>query len=229
MRTYISPAMQKAAPDLCKQTDKLREDRKRSVERRCYLHSIGMEEDAAAMQEHVEEIDAAVSVLHAQAKEQLIAGVAKDLSQGAASLRCAASDSATLSNSLEQENKRHSDAVAKIVHLQKSVGSKFSDAVNTMEAAAGTLTDGGEEQATEPGTAVAGAGSSTDRACPKCFKIFKGDKGLATHLRSCNAQIDAEQAPSAEAPAEVNSTDKEQVPDGESAPCPCGYCTGRRV
>ena len=220
MPAYLTPAMRRAAPELCQQMEELRGERKLASERRWYLNSAGKKKEADAEQRRITEIDAEVASLHSQAKEQLIAGVAKDISQGAASLRCAASDSATLSNSLEQENKRHSDAVAKIVHLQKSVGSKFSDAVNTMEAAAGTLTDGGEEQATEPGAAVAGAGSSTDRACPKCFKIFKGDKGLATHLRSCKAQIDAEQAPSAEAPAEVNSTDKEQVPDGEIAPYP---------
>ena len=218
---YVSPAMRVAAPEICEQLDNLRKERKTARERRWYLNTAGKEEEAAAVQQRVTEIDAGVATLHAQAKEQLLAGVAKDITAGAASLRCAANTSVALADSLAEENKRHSDAVATIVHLQKSVGSKFSDTVNTMEAAAGSLTDGGEEQAPEPGAAVAGAGSSTDMACPNCSKICKGDKGVHARLRNCKAQIDAEQAPGAEAaPA-----DQEQAPEPGAAVAGAGSST----
>ena len=37
MPVQVTPAMRKAAPDLCRQIDRLREERERSVERRWYL------------------------------------------------------------------------------------------------------------------------------------------------------------------------------------------------
>ena len=82
-----------------------------------------------------------------EAKEQLLTGVAKYFE--------------ALRDCIDQETKRHSDALAMITYLQKGVGASFHNAVNeTMEAAAENLTDSGEEQAPEPGAAVAGAGSS---------------------------------------------------------------------
>ena len=102
-----------------------------------------------------------------EAKEQLLTGVAKYFE--------------ALRDCIDQETKRHSDALAMITY--KGVGASFHNAVNeTMEAAAENLTDSGEEQAPEPGAAVAGAGSSTDMACPKCSKICKGDKGVRSRL-----------------------------------------------
>ena len=80
-----------------------------------------------------------------EAKEQLLTGVAKYFE--------------ALRDCIDQETKRHSDALAMITY--KGVGASFHNAVNeTMEAAAENLTDSGEEQAPEPGAAVAGAGSS---------------------------------------------------------------------
>ena len=42
MPAHVTPAMREAAPDLCRQIDELREERKRTVERRCYLDSVGV-------------------------------------------------------------------------------------------------------------------------------------------------------------------------------------------
>ena len=47
MTVNIRPALRQAAPELCEQMDELREERKRAVERRCYLSSSGQEEEAA--------------------------------------------------------------------------------------------------------------------------------------------------------------------------------------
>ena len=174
----ITAAMSKAAPELCQQMDELRKERKPLCERHSYLG--GGEGEAASLKQRIEDIDAKVATLHAQAKEQLVTGIATDLSQGAADLRCASRTTADLANSLADENKRHSEAVATIAHLQRCVGLKINDAVDTMDAAAGALANGDEEQAPEPG-----AGSSSDTKCPHCSKLFSGSKGLATHLRTC--------------------------------------------
>ena len=67
-----SSAMRKAAPDLCRQIDNLRVERKRAVERRWYLNSSGKEEEeAAAVQQRITEIDAELATLHARAKVNL--------------------------------------------------------------------------------------------------------------------------------------------------------------
>ena len=222
---HVSSAMRYAAPELCSQIDILRKERKKAGQRCCYLNANGRKEEVATVQLRIMEIDAELATLHAHARQQLITGVAKALTTGAACLRCAASDSAVLSHSLAEEIKRHSDTLATIVQLQKGLGSQYSDAVNTMDASAGVLTHGGEEQATESGAAVAGAGSSTDMACPNCSKICRGVKGLARHQRGCKAVIDVEQVLDAESPANVNSAaaGKEQALDGyidSEKPCP---------
>ena len=46
----ISPEMRKASAVLCEQIDKLRQERKMAVERRCYLQSHGKEEAKAVIQ-----------------------------------------------------------------------------------------------------------------------------------------------------------------------------------
>ena len=60
-----SSAMRKAAPELCRQMDNLRVERKRAIERRCYLNSSGQEEEVAAVQQRITEIDAELATLHA--------------------------------------------------------------------------------------------------------------------------------------------------------------------
>ena len=228
MPALITPAMRKAAPELCQEMDQLRAERKSASERRWYLNSTGAEEEAAAQQQRITEIDAEVAALHARAKEQLLTGIAKDLSQGATLLQVATMDAETIRGSIVQETQRQGEAMMKLVAQQGQLDIAFREAISTMEGAAENLTDGGEEQATESEAAVAGAGSSTDMACPKCAKICRGVKGLATHQRRCKAPINVEQVPGAEAPAEVNpaAADKEQVPDGGIVPYICGYCTG---
>ena len=223
MPANVTPPMRKAAPELCRQMDTLREERKKAVEHRCYFNTKGKEEEATATQQRIEEIDKKVATLHAQAKEQLLTGVAKDVKKAAVHLRCAANSAEALRDSIDKEAKRHSDALAMIthLHLHKGVGASFHNAVKTLEVAAENLTDGGEEQAPEPGAAVAGAGSSTDMACPKCSKICKGDKGVRARLRNCKAQIDAEQAPGAEAAA----ADQEQAPEPGAAVAGAGSST----
>ena len=196
MPAQVTPAMRKAAPDLCRQIDKLREERKRCVERRCYWHSVGKEEDAAEVQERITEIEAEFATLHAQAKEQLITGIANDLSQEATLLQVATLDAKTIRGSMSEENQRHNEAMLKLIAQQEELDGAFIGACNAMEGAAEKLTDGDKEQATEPGasdavgesnTTPAGsstdtkksspAGSSTDTPCPRCSKNCSGAKG----------------------------------------------------
>ena len=91
------------------------------------------------MQEHITALDAEIAPLHARIREQVITGIAKDLSQGAASLRCAANESESLTAAIAQETKRHSDAMTMIVALQEKSGATLRDAVKTIEGAAENL------------------------------------------------------------------------------------------
>ena len=117
---------------------------------------------------------------------------------------------------MSEENQRHNEAMLKLIAQQEELDGAFIGAINAMEGAAEKLTDGDEEQASEPGAAVAvgqsntalagsstdakkpsPAGSSTDAVCPNCSKICNGAKGL---VRNCKERIDAEQVPGADAP-----------------------------
>ena len=178
--------------------DELRKERKTFVGHRCYVTTAGVERGDDAVQQRMADIDAKVTALYARAKEQLVTVTAKDLTIGASTLRFATNESKAVRDFIAQETKRHSDAMMTFIALQEQSGVAFRDAVKTMEAAAENLTDGGEEQAPEPGAAVAGAGSSTDMACPNCSKICRGVKGLARHQRGCKAVIDVEQVLDAE-------------------------------
>ena len=221
--------MRNAAPELCRQMDILRKERKKAVERRCFLNANGRQEEVVTVQPRITEIHAELASLHAQAKEQLITGVATDLSQGAALLQLATTDAEKIRTSILEETQRHGVAMMQLVAAQQELDGAFHEAASTMDGAAVKLTDGDKEQVSETGAAEAvgetnsaparrttdakktsPAGSSSDMKCPHCPKTCSGPKGLASHLRSCKAPNKAEQAPGAEAAVEV---DKDQVPN----------------
>ena len=132
---YLTPVMRKAAPELCREMDELRKERKTLVERRCYVTTAGVE-GGDAVQQRIADIDAKVTALYARAKEQLVTGIAKDLTIGASTLRIATNESKAVRDSIAQEAKRHSDAMLTLIALQEKSGVTFRDAVKTMEAAA---------------------------------------------------------------------------------------------
>ena len=209
----MTTRMRQAARELCRQIDELRKDRKTALVRHYYLNAPGKEEEAAAVLQRIEAIDAKIAPLHAQAKERLITGITTDLSQGAALLKLATTDAQKIRTSMVEENQRHGAAMSKLIAAQQELDRAFHEGVSTMESAAVMLTNGDEEQVskTEAGDAIPAparsstdtkksspARSSSDMKCPHCTLNCNGTKGLATHPRNCKKRIDVEQAPGAE-------------------------------
>ena len=191
-----SSAMRNAAPELCRQMDILRKERKKAVERRCFLNANGRQEEVVTVQPRITEIDAELASLHAQAKEQLITGVATDLSQGAALLQLATTDAEKIRTSILEETQRHGVAMMQLVAAQQELDGAFHEAASTMDGAAVKLTDCNEEQVSEtdaiPAPAgsstdtkkTSSAGSSTDTVCPRCSKPTISSRGWP---RTCAA------------------------------------------
>ena len=100
--------MRKAAPELSREMDELRKERKTLVERRCYVTTAGVER-GDAVQQRIADIDAKVTALYARAKEQLVTVTAKDLTIGASTLRFATNESKAVRDFIAQETKRHSN------------------------------------------------------------------------------------------------------------------------
>ena len=132
MPALITPSMRQAAPELCQQMDQLRVERKCAVERRCYLSSSGKEEEAAAQQQRITEIDAEVAALHARAKQQLLTGVASNLAHGATMLQDAMMQAGSLRVCMLAETQRHREAMAKLAAKQEDLDPAFQKAIRTM-------------------------------------------------------------------------------------------------
>ena len=135
---YLTPVMRKAAPELSREMDELRKERKTLVERRCYVTTAGVE-GGDAVQQRIADIDAKVTALYARAKEQLVTGIANDLTIGASTLRIATNESKAVRDFIAQETKRHSDAMLTLIALQEKSGATLRDAVKTIEGAAENL------------------------------------------------------------------------------------------
>ena len=196
----ISPEMRKASAVLCEHMDELRKERKTAVERRCYLQSIGKEEEASAVLQRIAAIDAEVGKLHAAAKRQLLLGIGTDLTQGAALLQVATSDHQKIRTSAIEKTERYVEEMRQLMASDKELDCAFEESVGTMYGAAVKITECNEEQASEteaeeaisaPAGSSTGtknsslAGSSKDIHCPHCSKKWGGAKGLASHLRGC--------------------------------------------
>ena len=92
MPLNISQAMRRGQPEKCQLLDRLRAERKKAVERRGYLISIGNEGDSAVVQERITELDAEIATLHAHVHQLILRDIGTDLTQGAALLQLATTD-----------------------------------------------------------------------------------------------------------------------------------------
>ena len=215
-----SRAMRQAAPEQCQQLDKLRAERKRAIEHRCHVSSMGREDEVAATQQRIMEIDAEIATLHASAKERLNVGLADGLVEGANKLQNAMHESDGILTTIAQEQRRHNDAMTKLITDHRQLGDSFNEAIGTMVTTANEMDprpcsmnrDDGDEQPEVLAVAVGGvstpapagsstdankpapAGSSTDMECPACAKVCHGVRGLASHRRTCKVLVDKEQA-----------------------------------
>ena len=135
MDMKVTKRMRQLAPDLCDRIDKLRKDRQHALQRICYLRSIDKGEDVAEVKRRIAAIDVEIAPLHAAAKEKLIEGVATELKQGAVELRNATRTNTGIANSLDEEIKWHSEAVKTLAEMQRTVGGRMNDAIDTMHKA----------------------------------------------------------------------------------------------
>ena len=136
MPAQITPAMRKAAPELCQEIDRLRVERKHACERRCYLSTSGAEEEAAAQHQRITEIDTKVAALHASAKRRLNTDVARGLQLGSTVLTVAMSDSSKIQSSMIKETQRHGKAMLQLITRQANLDTSLQEAADVMENAA---------------------------------------------------------------------------------------------
>ena len=161
MPALITPAMRKAAPELCQERDRLRMERKPLCERRGYVEARDAEE-AAALQQRITEIDTKVVALYSVAKQRLNTDVARGLQLGSTVLIVAMSHSSKIQSSMIKETQRHGKAMLQLITRQANLDTSLQEAADVMENAArdilehnqhppsAAFTDDDQEQAAQP-------------------------------------------------------------------------------
>ena len=139
MPVNIRPAMRQAAPEQCQQLDTLRAERKRAIERRCHVSSMGREDAVAALQQRIMEIDAEIATLHACAKERLNVALADGLVEGANKLQNAMHESDGIVTTIAQEQRRHNEVMTKLVADHRQLGNSYNEAIGTIVKTANEL------------------------------------------------------------------------------------------
>ena len=154
---YISARVRQAAPELCREIEQLRVERKPLCERLSYLNASGAA-GAAEVQQRISAIDAKVAALHARAKQQLLNGLATDLARGATNLQSAQMTAEAIRVTMIQETDRHSDLIRYLVAKQEELVPTIQGAINTMRESAENITDGDQAQEQSPQPDVVAAG-----------------------------------------------------------------------
>ena len=119
MDLRVTKRMREVAPVLCEQIDELRKKRQLSLSRINYLKSLNKGDDVAEVEQRIRAIDAEVAPLHAAAKQKMLEGLSESLANDATVLQNVAKDIEKVGDSLSAENKRHFDAVEKLLSEQQ--------------------------------------------------------------------------------------------------------------
>ena len=219
---YVKPGMREAAPDLCKQIDVLRKDRRTELNRHSYLKNSGKEVEADEALQKIAAIDDQIAPLHAAAKQKLIEGVATGLKEGSVELRNAARTNTDISHSLDEEIKRHSEAVKTLTHMQRCVGGRMNDAADAMYKAAVALEPGaGSSSASNPAESTTATGQKSeeggksDLQCPKVM-FCNGDEEQVSKTEAGDA---------IPAPARSSTHTKKSFRARSSSDMRCPHCT----
>ena len=208
MDVKVTAKLRQLAPDLCKQIDALRTDRRKALDRQIYLKNCGKQAEADEMLPLIAALDSKVVPLHAAAKQKLLEGLTKSLKADAKVLQNVAKDNESIGNALAKENVRHFEAVSKLVGDHHDRNSVVSAIALAMEETAGEHVDSDDELAAP---VASGTGSSTDTKTveatkdqvpsdvvkagfkcqhPCCTKTFAGIRALQSHMRNCKVSSD---------------------------------------
>ena len=142
-------------------------NRSTAVDRRYYLNSRGKDEKAAEVQQRIDAIEAEIAPLYAAAKQKMLKGLSESLATDASVLQSVSKDVEKVGDSMDAENKRHHEAMAKLIAEQQERNSIVEQVCNALVAAAEDIVDGDTEQAEPVASGAAGSSNQVPTLLPK--------------------------------------------------------------